>query len=135
MSHREIFDPEDDHWQALGRSFERDKQIEAVVKQKVEAFIDSQLPKAPLQDQGINPPGGVHLLPTGAQSTESIARDIATLVMERLNTLESSQKRSEVWNLVVEYVEADAEQGHLARSREPQISKTHTKAPQKLVSW
>jgi hypothetical protein len=112
MSHRETFDPEDGHWQALGRSFERDKQIEAVVKQKVGAFIDSQLPRKQFQALIANRTQDLRLPPTEAQT---IAWDIGGLVMGRLIALVPSDKRSEVWGLVVEYVEGE---GGLRRNEE-----------------
>ena len=78
-----------------------------MVKQKVGAFLDSQLPKKPPQAEIANPAQDLRLLPAEGPSTKSIAWSIAGLIMGRLNTLVPSERRNEVWGLVVEYVEGE----------------------------
>lgn len=107
MSHPETFDPADDHWTWWAKSVERDKQIEAVVEEKVGAFIDSQLPSKPPQAQIASPTLDLRLQPAVAENTKLIARDIAWLIMARLNLEVRSHSQNEVWGLVVQYVEGE----------------------------
>ena len=107
MSHRETFDPGDTHSQAIAKSIERNKQIEAVVEEKVGSFIDSQLPRNPPQAQIANSTQDLRLQPAEAENTKFIAWDIAGLIMARLNAQVPSYSQNEVWGLVVEYVEGE----------------------------
>jgi hypothetical protein len=108
MSHPETFDPGDTHSQTIAKSTERNKQIEAVVEEKVGSFIDSQLPMKPPQAQIANPTQDLRLQPAKAENTKFLAREIAWLIMARLNAQVPSYSQNEVWGLVVEYVEGEA---------------------------
>jgi hypothetical protein len=114
MSHPETFDPGDTHSQAIAKSLERDKQIEAVVEEKVGSFVDSQLPGKPPQARIANPTQDLRLQPAEAENMKFIAWDIAGLIMQRLNAQVPSYSQSEVWSLVVEYVEGE---GGLRRNK------------------
>ncbi len=99
--------PENDNpWADFAAQLQREKQIEANVEEKITVFLDKELePGATLGRKARSSRDLSSTSPTSADA-DTIARDITSLVIERLQRMPSEARR-EVWRLVGQYVEAE----------------------------
>ena len=109
LFHGETTGIESGEFADLWEDSQRQRRIDAVVEEKVEAFLDTQLQPKLLPGQATDSTQRLRNPPIPQYSAKAIARLIATVVMDRFNWMDPSLSRTEVWKLVVEIVEAEAD--------------------------
>lgn len=96
----------DDSWAHLEDQLQRQKRIKATAEEKIIAFLDKELEPGTTLSRKATPTTDLSSTSPTAADADSIARDITSLVIERLQRMPHEARR-EVWRLVGRYVEAE----------------------------
>jgi hypothetical protein len=107
LSHGETTGTEDGDFGGFLEGFQREQQINGLVERKVREFVATQLQPKLLPDQVTQPVGRLELWPSDSISVATVARRIATFVVDELRTCPPGMQ-NDVWESVVGYVEAEA---------------------------
>lgn len=88
-------------------SLQREERINTLVEERVDDFLDSQLQPKRLPAQVTQPVGRLELWPSDSIGVATVARRVATFVVDELRTCSPGEQNA-VWGSVVRYVEAEA---------------------------